>query len=89
MSDNRDGNMALLGFLVGAAVGAGVALLMAPAAGEDTRRHIGETAKRIRSTTSHRLGDLKDTMVERGKEAIHAGRDAYEREMDDSSREPV
>jgi len=99
MSENRD-NGALLGFLLGAAVGAGVALLMAPTSGEETRRRIGESASRLKSTAGNRLSELKDTagnrlsefkdkMVERGKDAIHAGRDAYDREMDHESREPL
>jgi len=99
MSDNRD-NAALFGFLLGAAVGAGVALLMAPTSGEETRRRLGESAWRLKSTAGHRLSDLKDSagnrlsdlkdkIVERGKDAIHAGRDAYDREMDQDTREPV
>ena len=110
MSENRD-NSALLGFLLGAAVGAGVALLLAPTSGEETRRRIGESAGRLKSTAGHRLNelkesagsrisemkdsagnrlsDLKDKIVERGKDAIHAGREAYDREMDSDSREPL
>jgi len=111
MSDNRDNSAALMGFLLGAAVGAGVALLMAPSTGEETRRRLGESAKRLKATAGNRLHELKDSaggrlhelkdsaggrlsdlkekIVERGKDAIHAGRDAYEREMDHDTREPV
>jgi len=91
MSDNRDGSSALIvGFVVGAALGAGIALLMAPDSGEETRRRIGETAKRIKHTARHRFEDLKDTLVDRGKEAVSAGRDTYDREMQTPiSREPA
>jgi len=88
MSDQRD-NSTMMGFLIGAAVGAGVALLMAPAAGEDTRRRLGESARRIRHTANNRLHDLKDTISERGKDAMSAGREAFDREMDQGTRENV
>ena len=88
MSDNRSD--ALVAFLLGAAVGAGVALLLAPASGEETRRRIGETAKKLgddlddkvrsaREDLKHRAGDLKA--------AIGAGRDAYGRAR--SGEEPA
>ena len=41
MSDNGDGAISFFaGFLFGGIVGAGVALLLAPAAGEETREQI-------------------------------------------------
>jgi len=86
MAEDRD-NSALMGFLLGAAVGAGVALLMAPAPGTETRRRIGESAQRLRHTATNRLGELKETITDRAKDAMHAGRDAYDREME--GREPV
>jgi len=86
MSDIRD-NSTMMGFLAGAIVGAGIALLMAPATGEDTRRRLGESARRIRHTTADRINDLKHTIAERGKDAVSAGREAYEREM--GQREPA
>ena len=80
MSDNRTD--ALMAFLLGAAVGAGVALLLAPQSGEETRKRIGDAARKIgddlddkmrsaREDLKHRAGDLKA--------AIGAGRDAYGR----------
>jgi gas vesicle protein len=38
----------MMGFALGAMLGAGLALLLAPAAGAETRRKIGETARRWR-----------------------------------------
>jgi len=80
MSDNRTD--ALMAFLLGAAVGAGVALLLAPQSGEETRRRLGETARKLgddlddkvrsaREEVKHRAGDIKA--------AIGAGREAYGR----------
>ena len=41
-------NGVAMGFLCGALIGAGVALLMAPASGAETRRRLGETARRLK-----------------------------------------
>ena len=50
------------GFIVGALVGAGVALLLAPGPGEQTRRKLGETTRR--------LGSAAADAVKRGREEI-------------------
>ena len=83
MTDTRDNHSTalMMGFLAGAVLGAGIALLVAPDSGEQTRRRLGETAKRLQSTARHRLDHLKATLADRGKEAVSAGRDAFEREM--------
>ena len=57
MSDNHTD--ALTAFLLGAAVGAGVALLLAPQSGEETRRRLGETALEWVSARSSRSGSAK------------------------------
>jgi len=55
------------GFIVGALVGAGVALLLAPGPGEETRRKLGETARR--------LGSAAGDAVKRGREERSKGSD--------------
>jgi gas vesicle protein len=55
-------------FMIGALVGAGVALLYAPASGEDTRKAIGDKARRG-----------KDVLADRGHDLMDRGRDLYER----------
>jgi len=80
MSDNRSD--ALTTFLLGAAIGAGVALLMAPDAGPETRRRLGEAANRLGGNLGDKVGGLKDDIKQRAtdvKSAIGAGRDAYSR----------
>jgi gas vesicle protein len=59
-------NGLVVGFLCGAAVGAGIALLTAPSSGEETRKRIGVTARKVANTTRQgfdrvrgRLGDLR------------------------------
>ena len=46
----------LTGFLIGAIFGAGLALLLAPAAGGETRRKLGETARRLGEKASEAVG---------------------------------
>ena len=67
MSDTRAGHLA--GFvLLGAAIGAVAALLMAPASGADTRRR------------SRRQGEeVADYLIDAGKELVDKCEDLYER----------
>ena len=48
-------------FLIGAFCGAGLALLLAPAAGGETRRKLGETARKLGSRASEAVGRMRDT----------------------------
>jgi len=91
MSDQRTDS--LLAFLLGAAVGAGVALLLAPASGEETRKKLTETARRVGGEVGDRIATAKDELggrlaavkddlkhqAEDVKTAVGAGRDAYQR----------
>ena len=47
-------------FILGAAIGAGVALLLAPTSGEDTRRRIARGARRVKETALDALEELRD-----------------------------
>ncbi|HYJ32755.1 MAG TPA: YtxH domain-containing protein [Candidatus Binatia bacterium] len=53
------------GFMLGAIVGAGVALLFAPAAGTDTRRKLGETAKRLGSAARDKVQEGREQLQDR------------------------
>lgn len=48
------------GLLIGALIGAGVALLFAPHSGEETRRLIRRKAKRLAADARDRYDDVKD-----------------------------
>ena len=72
----------LVAFLLGAAVGAGVALLVAPASGEDTRKKLGDAARRIGNNVGDKVSLAKDELSRRTddvRSAVVAGRDAYTR----------
>lgn len=99
MSENDNGagvGAVLLSFLAGAAVGAGVALLVAPKTGEEVRGRIkglaDDAIDKIKEYTSDAQEKIKTT-IEDGKEminekksiltsAIEAGKEAIEREKE-------
>jgi len=66
----QDNNSKALWFVAGAAVGATIALLFAPASGEETRRAIGRSAGRGRDS----LADMGRDAIEKGKEYMEKGR---------------
>jgi len=102
-NDVSRGGSALMGFLCGAVVGAGIALLLAPATGEETRRRIGDTARRLQEDTKDRIGQVKEQAKERigqargtleeitedAKSAFQVGRDAYSRQRQERSSSTV
>lgn len=55
-----EGSSSIGWFILGAAIGAGVALLLAPSSGEDTRRRIARGAKRVKDTALDALEELRD-----------------------------
>lgn len=52
-------NEAMMGFVMGAVLGAGLALLFAPAPGNETRRRLGDTAKRFGTDARHKIDELR------------------------------
>jgi len=76
------GGTAITGFVMGALIGAGIALLMAPATGTDTRRRLRQTAQKLKSAAGSKLGDAQTAFNEirdDAKSALDAGRDTYTR----------
>lgn len=76
------GGSAFTGFVMGALIGAGIALLMAPATGSDTRKRLRETASRLKNAAGSKLGDAQTSLGEireDAKSAFAAGREAYTR----------
>jgi gas vesicle protein len=85
MPHHNDGGSVLLAFMLGAMTGAAVALLLAPASGEETREYLGQKARegRARARTAMQQGrevyqtkrDQLTSAVERGREAFQQARD--------------
>ena len=79
--DGSAAGSVIVAFVLGAVTGAAVALLMAPASGEETRRMLGEKAKegRERAEEAARQGrDFVSRQRENLQSAIDRGREAYE-----------
>ena len=84
MSEERGGGGVLVAFVLGAIAGAAVALLVAPASGEETRRKLGERARDGRDKASEAARQGREFLrnqregltsaFERGKEAFDQAR---------------
>jgi len=78
--DTSNAGATLMGFALGAVVGAGLALLLAPESGKKTRERLATTARRWTKDAGQAMGEARDTMAELGadaKSAIKAGKDAF------------
>ena len=85
IQDDSRGLSIIAGFAIGAVVGAGIALLLAPATGSETRQRLADTARRLSKDAGHTLDKARETVSELGadaKSAIDAGRDAFARDGD-------
>lgn len=79
--DDSGAGTVVVAFVLGAITGAAVALLMAPATGEETRRLLAEKAKegRDRAGEAARQGrELWNRQRENLNQAFERGREAYE-----------
>lgn len=90
----------LLSFILGGIVGAGIALLMSPQSGRETREKIKELAEDVKDRATGYMEQAKDkvsTTIEHGKEiieekkslissAVEAGKEAYEKEKERLSK---
>ncbi len=90
-----------LAFLLGGALGAGIALLLAPQSGSKTRRQIKEAAREATDKAGFYIDQVREKMdsaVDKGKDlilekkplltaAIEAGKEAYEKEKEKRIKE--
>jgi gas vesicle protein len=91
----------VLSFFAGSLVGAGVALLVAPKSGKETRQQLKELAEEVKVKAEGYIGQMKDqvsSVVEKGKDlleeqksilasAVEAGKQAYEKEKEKHTKE--
>lgn len=66
LTEDNTGKLAW--FFAGAAIGAAIALLYAPASGDETREHIAQKAR-----------EHADKLQEHGEAVVEKGRELYER----------
>ena len=82
VNDTRGtGSSVAIGFVLGALVGAGMALLLAPGSGRETRRRLTNTGRRWRGAAHDRLDQVRDAahdLKQGAKSALEAGRKAFE-----------
>ena len=81
-NDNSRTSAMMTGFLLGSIVGAGIALLFAPATGQETRRVLRERARRLGSDAQdvvNRTREGFEGVKKDAKSAFDAGREAYTR----------
>ncbi len=86
--DNAGAGSVMLAFMVGAIAGAAVALLFAPATGEETRDFIGQKAREGRDKAKDAVEQGREfyqrnregvtTAIERGREAFQQARERGE-----------
>jgi gas vesicle protein len=81
MANNDNGAGILMAFIAGAAVGAAVALLFAPATGEETREYLGQRARegKDRAADAARQGrDLLNRQRENFNNAFERARNQFQ-----------
>jgi len=81
--------------LFGAAVGAGLALLLAPASGAETRRRLSRSAQRLKASAADALDEIREEfedLTERASDKLdevkEAARDTVD-EIEDTARAAV
>ena len=78
----------LFSFLLGSLVGAGIALLIAPQTGRETREKIKEYAESAKEKAAESVQKIKSALEEKTSvlsAAVEAGREAYKKEANKQS----
>jgi len=78
----------LFSFLLGSLVGAGIALLVAPQAGRETREKIKEYAESAKEKAAESVQKIKSALEEKTSvlsAAVEAGKEAYKKEANKQS----
>jgi gas vesicle protein len=78
----------LVSFLLGSLVGAGIALLIAPQTGRETRDKIKEYAESVKEKAAESVQKVKSALEEKKSvlsAAVEAGKEAYKKEANKQS----
>ena len=85
MSKDSNGSSVMMAFVVGALAGAAVALLFAPASGEETREYLGKKAREGKDKAREAVDQRREyydrqrdnlvTAVDRGRDAFQQARE--------------
>ena len=88
MSKDISGSSVMMAFVVGALTGAAVALLVAPASGEETREYLGKKVREGKDKAREAMDQGREyyqqhreqivTAVDRGREAFQQARERGE-----------
>ena len=79
MANDNSGSV-MVAFIVGAVTGAAVALLFAPASGEETREYLGERAREGREKARQAMDQGRDYYTQQRENVVSAvdrGREAF------------
>lgn len=74
------GSSVATGFVLGAMVGVGIALLLAPRTGKQTRQRLADAGRRWGGAARHKLDQARDIAHEfkdEAKSALEAGRETF------------
>ncbi|MFD2517360.1 YtxH domain-containing protein [Salinimicrobium flavum] len=74
-----------LALLTGAAIGAGLGLLYAPDSGEETRRKLGENAKKTQDDLNRRYRETSSNLSQKAKQAKMDFEDRLEETLSSAS----
>ena len=85
----RNGGSGLKVFLVGALLGAGLALLYAPQSGKETRRALQRRLRKFRALAEEKLGDLTDRLSGEAHDLADAYREAMGEDGEAETAEPA
>lgn len=75
------GTSVAIGFVLGAVIGAGIALLLAPETGKETRRRIADAGRRWGGAARSKFDEARDAAIDlkhEAKSALEAGFEAFE-----------
>ncbi len=71
MNKNNENEKTLLGFIVGAAAGVAVGMLLAPFAGEESRKKITDKAKTLNGQLGETINKVTEKVTEAGKSVLN------------------